>query len=137
MRIDVWRKYETNKSITGEIHVDDQEECFSLEPARQNPVNPGHPCVAAGGPYKVILTHSPHLGYICPEVLDVPNRTDIRVHKGNEPKNTLGCTLIGSSIGPQKDWVSNSTEAFNKLMILLNGAAEKAEPITITWHDPV
>ena len=136
MHIDVARKYETDRSITGEISVDGQEECFCLEPARTTPVNAGHPCVTAGGPYKVILTYSPHLGYICPEVLNVPGRSSIRLHKGNKPEDTLGCVLAGSSLGPQPDWVSNSRDAFDKLMILFKDAAEKADPITITYHDP-
>lgn len=137
MHIDIYRKFETDRSIIGEISVDNQEECFCLEPARLTPVHPGHPCVAAGGPYRVVLTHSPHLGYICPEVLNVPNRSDIRMHKGNKPQDTLGCTLAGTSMGPQKDWISNSHDAFDKLMVLFNTAVANGEPLTISYHDPL
>lgn len=132
MRIDIYRKHETDRSIIGEVSVDGQDECFCLEPARDNPVHVGHPCVVAGGPYKVILTRSPHLGYVCPEVLDVPGRSDIRIHKGNKPEDTLGCSILGTSVGPQPDWVSDSHDAFDKLMDVLEGESD----ITITYHDP-
>ncbi|HEY6767570.1 MAG TPA: DUF5675 family protein, partial [Candidatus Sulfotelmatobacter sp.] len=131
MKIDIYRKHETARSIVGEFWVDGQKECFCLEPARSNPVHPGHPCVTAGGPYKVELTFSPHLGYVCPEVFEVTGRSDIRIHKGNKPEDTLGCTLLGTSVGPAPDWISDSHDAFDKVMALL----KTSDAITVEYHD--
>ena len=133
MKIEVHRKYVSPRSIIGEIWIDGQEECFCLEPAETNPVNPGHPCVAAGGPYDVALTFSPHLGYVCPEVLNVPERSEIRHHKGNRPEDTLGCTLYGTSIGPAQDWINASKEAFDKAMVLYKTAIDAGEKITVEY----
>lgn len=101
--------------------MDGQSECFCLEPARVNPVNAGHPCIPVGE-YRVILTPSPHLGYLTPELLDVPERSDIRVHIGNYPKDSLGCILVGET--NTLDAVGNSHSAFEDLMALLKTAPD-------------
>jgi len=130
MNLEVRRQEETSRSIIGELWIDGQKECFTLEPARTNPVNSGHPCIAAGT-YPAILTPSPHLGYLTPELENVPGRSDIRIHIGNFPRDTEGCTLVGSS--KATDWISGSKTAFAKLMTLL----KTADKITITYIDPV
>lgn len=130
MRIEVRRKVETSKSIVGELWVDGQWECCTLEPARINPVNAGHPAIPTGE-YEITLTFSPHLKYVTPELLAVPGRSDIRVHVGNYPKDTLGCTLVGETAG--KDSVYASKVAFDRLMTLLRATLEK---VTIAYIDP-
>jgi len=74
--------------------VDNQFEAFTLEPARTNPIHSGHPAIPAGE-YPLVLTFSPHFKMVTPEVLDVPKRSAIRIHIGNFPKDSLGCTLVG------------------------------------------
>jgi Family of unknown function (DUF5675) len=59
------------------LGLDGVKECYYLEPSRYTPFYSGHPCIEAGS-YHVVLTMSPHLGYVCPEVLNVPGRTEIR-----------------------------------------------------------
>lgn len=129
MQLLVKRDADDTESVPGALYVDSQWECWTLEPSRTNPVHEGHPCIPAGT-YKAILTPSPHLGYVCPEILDVPGRSDIRLHIGNWAKDSLGCTLVGMNHG--KDFVGESRMAFSRLMILLRGASE----ITITYQDP-
>lgn len=129
MRVVVQRKKESKKSIIGVLLVDDQEECYTLEPARTDPVNPGHPCIPAGT-YELILTFSPHFKMITPEVLNVPGRTNIRIHPGNYPKDTLGCTLAGITKGI--DAVYTSKIAFEKLMTLLKTTNDR---ITIEYRE--
>src|SRR4051812_21834129 len=107
MKIDIYRVIETDRSIIGRLAVDGQQLCFDLEPSRLHPVHAGHPCIPAGIAYKVKLTISPHFGYVTPEVLDVPGRTHIRMHRGNKPEDSLGCTLVGESHGPAPDWFSD------------------------------
>ena len=130
MKVEIRRRWETPRSITGEMWVDGQFECFTLEPARANPVNPGHPCIQAGT-YKVVLTPSPHLGYVCPEVLDVPGRTAIRWHIANAPKDVLGCVGVGEK--HSLDWVAFSKFAFEKMMTLLKTSSDGIE---VTYLDP-
>ena len=128
MKVDIYRKVETSEAITGEFWLDGVRECCYLEPSRHTPFYPGHPCIDAGT-YRVVLTKSPHLGYICPEVLDVPGRTAIRWHIGNFPEDVLGCCVVGTAVG--KNQVSNSKVAFDALMAKLTGQDTSAE-----YHDP-
>jgi hypothetical protein len=127
MRVEIRRKWETPRSISGEMWIDGQFQCYTLEPARETPVHEGHPCIAAGGPFKVALTLSPHLLYVTPEVLNVPGRSHIRWHVGNRPEDVLGCVVVGET--PQTDFVMNSRKAFAALMIVLKRAADGIEAI--------
>jgi hypothetical protein len=129
MKCVVQRKVETLKSIIGELWVDGQLENLTLEPARLNPVNVGHPCIPAGE-YALELTFSPHFAIVTPEVMNVPGRSAIRIHVGNFPKDTLGCTLVGSTKGT--DAVYGSKETFEKLMTLLRTTSG---PITIEYRE--
>jgi hypothetical protein len=129
VKVDVRRRFETSEAITGEFWLDGIKECFYLEPSRFTPFYPGHPCIQAGT-YRVVLTMSPHLGYVCPEVLDVPGRTAIRWHIGNFPKDVLGCCVVGIGLGT--NMVSKSKEAFEALMAKLEG-----QEITAEYHDPI
>lgn len=134
MHIDIYRKLQSEVSMMGEIHVDGQYESDCIEPHSYSPIHPGHPCVKAGGPYKVRLSLSPHMHIVTPEVLNVPDREYIRIHPANEAKELLGCTAPGWRYAPVKpDWVSDSKKAFAELMVLLKTAPEGT--VTITYHD--
>jgi hypothetical protein len=128
MKVDVYRKIETAKSITGEFWLDGVLQCYYLEPSRLTPYYPGHPCITAGI-YRAVLSMSPHLGYVCPEVLHVPGRTAIRWHIGNIPKDVLGCCVVGTVLGENS--VLNSKIAFEALMERLEG-----NDIIAEYHDP-
>ena len=134
MKIDIYRFLETDRSIIGRLTVDGQHLCFDLEPSRFNPVHAGHPCIPCGL-FKVKLTKSPHFGYVTPELIDVPGRTNIRMHKGNKPEDSLGCTLVGMSHGPQPDWIADSHDAFDQLMKLCEAAEARGDEITVEYHD--
>jgi hypothetical protein len=130
VKIEVRRKWETSLSVGSELYIDGQWECYGLEPSRLTPVYPGHPCIPAGE-YKVVLTPSPHLGYLTPELVDVPERSDIRIHIGNFPKDLLGCLAVGETRALDK--VFSSREAFNRLMILLKTSHDG---LTAVYTDP-
>jgi hypothetical protein len=130
VRVEVRRKTETAKSIIGELWIDLQYECVTLEPSRTNPVHAGHPCIPAGE-YPLVMTLSPHFKMITPEVMDVPGRSNIRIHPGNFPKDSLGCTLVGEEKG--FDQIFQSKVAFDKLMVLFR---HTLEPIVIAYLDP-
>jgi hypothetical protein len=132
MKIDVYRLVETSRSILGRMEIDGKQFCYSLEPSRLTPVHPGHPCVPIGT-YSIALSMSPHFHYTTPEILDVPGRTAIRIHRGNKPEDSLGCTLVGDEHGP--DWISNSSDAFDRLMRACLEARQQGEIIFIEYHD--
>ena len=111
---------ETKISVGSELYVDGVAIGFGMEPARVNPVIPGHPCITAGT-FDVKLTMSPHLKYITPEVQNVPGRTGIRWHVANFPRQLEGCMAPGKAL-IAGDLITGSLGVFTKLMSLLQGA---------------
>ncbi len=91
--------------------------CFTLElPSNGN--QPNISCIPEGY-YSCEKVKSPSLG-CCIEVQDVPNRTFIRIHKGNYTTQIQGCILVGEALKDiNADFVidvANSKIAFDKLM---------------------
>ncbi|MCA6072237.1 MAG: DUF5675 family protein [Endomicrobium sp.] len=56
------------------------------------------------GKYKVIVDHSNRLNGDLPLLLNVAGFTDVRLHRGNTTKGTLGCILPGKN--DKIGWVS-------------------------------
>lgn len=80
----------TPPSIPGKLEVGGLFNCPTLENDEVKiPV----------GSYPISLSFSNHLQRILPE-LEVPDRTGIRIHAGNESCDSKGCILIGTIIGP-------------------------------------
>lgn len=102
---------------------------------------PGDSCIMAAI-YRCVLTHSPHLGYVTPELLDVPERSDIRIHILNRADQSKGCIGVGTAFGnvlgadgrSLEDGILNSRVAFEQLMRALAGVTEFelaiAEPVS-------
>lgn len=64
-----------------------------------------------------------------PRLLNVPAFEGVLIHVGNDPGDTLGCILVGQN--KEKGRVINSTATFNKLMAVLQPAAESDESVYI------
>lgn len=116
MKIRIQRGTPTGQSTPGKMFVDDVFQCYTLEPDPVTPAIAGHPSIPAGT-YPVQLTHSPHLGYITPELYGVPGRSAIRIHIANFPYQLEGCTAVGTEADP--DAVAHSKVAFEALMFKL------------------
>lgn len=75
-------------------------------------------CIPEGS-YDVHLIYSPKFGK-CYEVQNVPNRSEILIHKGNYNKDTRGCILPGMGFedinGDGNLDVIESTHALTKLL---------------------
>jgi hypothetical protein len=71
--------------------------------------------------------------YRCWEVLDVPGRSEIHIHIGNDPrKDSLGCPLVGTKYGA-KGTIEGSKAAFEKLEAL----TKDHERIRLIVKDPI
>jgi len=75
------------------------------------------------GDYKAKVDMSPRLQYLCPHI-KVPVRdaaaggdAGLRIHKANEPSQSLGCIFPGEDV--DGDAVDDSKDAFNSMMKLL------------------
>lgn len=128
MKLKLIRKDFTDKSTIGELYVNDKFECFILEDVVRDTKIKGETAIPYGT-YDVVITYSPRFGCHLPLLLNVPNFSGIRIHKGNTRKDTEGCLLPGASKGV--DVVYQSAVAFNKLYPQLVEADKNKEKITI------
>ena len=105
----------SEKSTIGELFLNGERMCDTLEnPWINNKKNLS--CIPRGE-YNVRLRlprESATRDYIHLLVEDVENRKWVLVHRGNYPKDTSGCILVG--LGSQQDFVSNSVLAMDLLM---------------------
>lgn len=82
------------------------------------------------GRYRITIDQSERFKRLMPHILDVPDFTSIRIHRGNTDKDTEGCLLVGSDWG-QGDYVGRSKIAFDALYPKLETAFNNKEEIWI------
>ena len=105
----------TKESTIGELFINGERFCDTLEnPWLDNQRNIS--CIPEGEyPVRLRLAReSATREYLHLLVQDVPNRDYILFHRGNFPKDTSGCILLGQ--GTQQDVVNNSTLAMDLVM---------------------
>ena len=106
---------------------------FSLEPDPVNPFHPGHPCIPAViFPLRVI--HSPHFNRKVISVQNVPGRSSIEMHGGNQPCDTMGCILPGLSELP--GFASQSWAAVDKLISIIEQSQNQGNFCFLKILDP-
>lgn len=97
-------------------------ECFTVErPWLDN--KPRESCIPEGS-YGIQLGRYNRGGYPAYEVLDVPERTLIKIHVGNTIDDVIGCIAPGKSLGYlERKWaVTSSRKAFKEFMGAMEGA---------------
>ncbi len=117
----------TAESTEGEIYVDNDPAifCYTLELPNKDGL-PGS-CIPQGT-YPIVLAPSPKFELsndpwvrryagLMPHAIQIPNRTLIMLHWGNDPSETEGCILVGLS--EDNNFVSSSRAAFEKLWDLI------------------
>lgn len=108
----------TPNSTGGQLFLNDQFECFTLEDVdRHLEAYPDRKikketCIPRGF-YKVVLSLSPKYKRVMPEVLYVPGFSGIRIHSGNTKEDTEGCILVGKN--RKEDYVGQSRIAYDAL----------------------
>ncbi len=106
MELNLTRNKPTPLSTSGELSVEGVFECYTLErPEVQIPL------------------------------LDsVYDRTDIRIHAGNWPRDTDGCILVGRTLGT--DMILSSRLALDPLVQKIQEALASGDTVTLSISDP-
>jgi uncharacterized protein DUF5675 len=113
------RRFITPESTEGVLTMDTNAlQFYTLE----LPVKDGMPGSAIPeGTYPVIINWSPKFGHMMPLLTDIPMRSEIRIHFGNDEADTEGCILVGNTWA--SNFVGQSREAFSQLYPLIEAAA--------------
>ena len=116
MKLFLVRDYMTNEVTLGRMfNPDDNFHVHTLELPWYG--NARRISCIPKGIYTCVLDFYNKGGYAAFEVVDVTDRSEIKIHIGNWAKDVLGCIAVGNKrstgIGPM---VGNSRVAFNELM---------------------
>lgn len=96
MILDLKRKIFTDDSTIGELFIDGEFVCFTLEDKVRD-VKVQNKTAIPYGKYEVIINFSNRFQKYMPLLLNVPNYAGVRIHPGNKSSDTEGCILVGSS----------------------------------------
>lgn len=126
MEIKVRRDLRTALSTQGELLIDGEHFCFTLEPAVKT--DGSKPRAIPNGTFPLTIRWSDEFKKHVPHVESVPGFTAVEQHIGNFPRDTKACTLVGMVRGPQADFIGQSLVAFTKLMARYMEVAELTNP---------
>ena len=124
MELKLKRTKLTDACTQGELYVDGEFECYTLEDVVRSQKIKGQTAIPAGT-YSVIVSYSPRFERRLPLLLDVPNFEGVRIHSGNRAEDTEGCILVGRYQGV--DWVGQSRAALTSLLRKLQGGVATLE----------
>jgi hypothetical protein len=130
------RRVQLDPDVTiGELAVDGQFECYTLEDTQRAPGAPkvfGQTAIPTGR-YRVIVTYSPHFLKDLPLLVDVPGFEGVRIHPGNVAANTEGCLLVGMDRLDKS--IGRSVLAWNALNAKIVAALDAGDDVHITIGD--
>ena len=135
MNLKLIRKDHTNNSAIGDLQIDGEFFCYTLEDKdRQIQVDGSIIPWTSGlkvygetaipyGVYEVITNYSNRFQKVMPLLLDVPGFEGVRIHSGNTAANTEGCILVGEK-SKIENFIGKSRETFNRLFPKLKAGLE-------------
>lgn len=122
MILELKRKIFTDDSTIGEISIDGEFVCYTLEDKVRD-VKIQNITAIPYGKYEVIINFSNRFQKYMPLLLKVPGFEGVRVHPGNKSADTEGCILVGSS--KSLNFIGNSRVTYNSLFAKMKLAAKK------------
>lgn len=124
MELHVKRMQFSETSTLGELAIDGQFECYTLED-RVRPVKIKGRTAIPEGRYEVIINFSQRFQRQLPLLLGVPNFEGVRIHPGNTAADTEGCILVGDT--KSENFIGQSRAAFERLFGKLKAGSESAK----------
>ncbi len=133
MKLRIIRKTFTEKSTIGELHLDGQFFCYTLEDKDRGLTDDmsiltikakklfGITAIPYGS-YKMVVNTSPKFGRLLPRFINIKGFDGVLMHRGNTAEDTLGCIIVGYKKG--KDTVYESTKAEADLVAKIKNQLE-------------
>jgi len=144
MKMVLQRIKDNGEATLGLLFVNGEFQCFTLEDQKQEQKVTSETRVRFGK-YKVskktsgrfYVAYYERWGHdFVPELIDVPEFTDILIHTGNTEADTAGCILVG--MGCEADGeptISSSRLAYTLLWNKIDRAFQAGEPVEIEIKD--
>jgi len=113
-KITIYREYPGNRCTSGYLAVNGRIIVYTLErPWKDNQKNISS---IPAGSYSGILRYD-HRDHWRIELRNVPGRTNVQIHVGNEPDETKGCILVGTKLSSDLCSIvgGSSTPAYSAL----------------------
>ena len=144
MEILMRRVYARKNATLGILEWRDKVVC-TLEDMVQAEKVPGQTAIPAGTYSIKLRTESPmaaryrerfgkpHEGMLW--LQDVPGFEWVYIHVGNEPADTDGCILVGTSMAPSATSIANSVAAYNLLFPDVTASLRAGESVTLSIYD--
>lgn len=126
LSLEVRRQWFTPKSTCGQLAIDGQPECFTLEPVTLPADDDRKPRAIPAGTFPLTIRWSPRFHKAVPHVEKVPGFSSIEIHIGNFPDDTIACTCVGQTHAT--DYIGMSTVAWTQLMVKLYAGATLTNP---------
>jgi hypothetical protein len=124
----------TTVSTIGSLFWEGEWQCFILEDEDRaleaGGVKIFSKTAIPRGRYQIVKDWSPKYGREMPHILDVPGFEGIRIHPGNEARDTEGCLITGRE--KVKNYVRDSKAAYVALLLKLEAAWDAGDEVWIT-----
>lgn len=122
------RKPSESSRTHGDLFVDDEWLCFTLEDVVREVKIKGITAIPAGT-YPITLENSPRFGPGTLTVNHVNGFSGVRIHAGNTEHDTEGCPLVG--MVRTEDGIGRSREALTLLKSEVTAALLEGETVTL------
>jgi hypothetical protein len=128
MKLELLRRWLTDVCTIGELYVNGEFECFTLEDVVREQKIHSRTAIPAGE-YQVVITPSARFKKDLPLLLNVPNFSGIRIHPGNTAADTEGCILVGTKKFENR--IGESRVAFSLLLPKIREALKDGGTVAI------
>ena len=118
------RKIFTDTSTIGELFLNAEFLCSTLEDTVRNHKIPGETAIPAGD-YEIIINLSNRFNRLMPLLLNVPYYKGVRLHNGNTSADTLGCILVGEYDSKTPNFIGNSRVTYEEVFPKIQQVLEK------------
>ena len=133
MNLYLYRKTFTDKCTIGELYINNEFECYTLEDVVRPEKIYGDTAIPRGT-YDVDITFSGRFQKYLPILRGVSGFSGVRIHPGNTDGDTEGCILVGDIKIPEQNRINNSRSAMKRLFTAMMKSISEVpnEKITLT-----